>query len=314
MGYQQPRKVGGGVTEVAIQNSTYTYAADAEASDAYAIALDPAVTAYAAGQTFRFKANTANTGGASLNVNGLGAKTILKQNNVALATGDIEAGQIVTVTYDGTNFQLQSADANLNLDEVADGSTYVRSQVEYTSAEKTKLGNQSGTNTGDEPSASTSAEGVVELAIASEVDTGTDATRAITPDALAGANIGIRYVQAVVFDFATSAATGDGKFYFTIPAALNGMNLVSVHARVITAGTTGTMDIQFHNVTDAVDMLSTKLTIDSAETGSETAATPAVINASNDDVATNDLIRVDVDAVQTTPAQGLIVTLGFQLP
>lgn len=85
----------------------------------------------------------------------------------------------------------------------------------------------------------------------------------------------------------------------------------TAHAEVITAGTTGTTDIQIYNVDNAVDMLSTKLTIDSAETGSDTAATAAVINTSNDDVDENDVIRIDVDAVSTTPAVGLIVTLGF---
>ena len=125
---------------------------------------------------------------------------------------------------------------------------------------------------------------------------------------------GARTVQMVVFDFGTATATGDGKFYFHVPAALNGMNLTEVHAEVITAGTTGTLDIQVHNVTDTADMLSTKLTVDSGETGSDTAATPAVINTSADDVATNDLLRIDVDAVHTTPAQGLIVTLGFDHP
>ena len=61
-------------------------------------------------------------------------------------------------------------------------------------------------------------------------------------------------------------------------------------------------------------MLSTKLTIDSGETGSDTAATPAVIDANNDDVALHDLLRIDVDATATTKAKGLIVTLGFGLP
>lgn len=92
------------------------------------------------------------------------------------------------------------------------------------------------------------------------------------------------------------------------------MNLVRVHARVITAGTTGTTDIQIANVTDAVDMLSTKLTIDSAATGSDTAATAAVINTATDDVVTNDLLRIDIDAASTTKPKGLIVTLEFQLP
>lgn len=91
-----------------VQDSTNVYAADGEASDTYVITLDPAPAAYATGQLFHFKANTANTGAATLNVNTLGAIAILKQNDVALATGDIEAGQIVTVVYDGTSFQMQS--------------------------------------------------------------------------------------------------------------------------------------------------------------------------------------------------------------
>lgn len=164
------------------------------------------------------------------------------------------------------------------------------------------------------PSASTTVQGKVELAIAAEVSAGTDEDRAVTPDALAGSNLGVRNTEIICFDFTTSIATGDGKGYFHIPPALNGMNLVYVHARVITAGTTNTTDIQIANVTDSVDMLSTKLTIDTGETGSETAATPAVIDTTKDDVATNDLLRIDVDAISTTAPKGLLVTLGFQLP
>lgn len=163
-------------------------------------------------------------------------------------------------------------------------------------------------------SASDTVDGIVELATVAETDTGTDATRAVTPDGLAGSNFGEKVVQIVAFDFTTDTATGDGAYYFVIPSSLNGMNLVEVAARVITAGTTGTTDIQIANVTDAQDMLSTKMTIDSGETSTATAATPAVINATYDDVATDDLLRVDVDAVSTTKAKGLIVTLIFRLP
>jgi hypothetical protein len=108
-----------------------------------------------------------------------------------------------------------------------------------------------------------------------------------------------------------NCSTGDGQAYFRIPSALNGMNLVAVAAAVVTAGTTGTMDIQIYNVTDSCDMLSTKLTIDSAETDSKTAATPAVIDTAHDDVATGDMLRIDVDAVHTTPAKGFIIELQF---
>lgn len=47
-------------------------------------------------------------------------------------------------------------------------------------------------------------------------------------------------------------------------------------------------------------MLSTAMTIDSAETSTSTAATPPVIDTANDDVATGDVIRIDIDAISTT--------------
>lgn len=122
----------------------------------------------------------------------------------------------------------------------------------------------------------------------------------------------VHYLQLKVFDFGTDVATGDGKYYIHIPAFWDRFYLTEVHAKVITAGTTNTTDIQIANVTDSVDILSTKLTIDSAETGSNTAATPAVINLSNDEVAENDQLRIDVDAVSTTAPKGLIITLGFR--
>jgi hypothetical protein len=124
----------------------------------------------------------------------------------------------------------------------------------------------------------------------------------------------IRYVELEPFSFVgqTTCATGDGKAYLHIPADLDGLSLVEVHAENETAGTTGTMSIQFRNVTQAVDMLSTLLTIDTGETGSDTAAAAAVIKSDGSEiVAENDMLAIDVDAVHTTEALGLLVTLGF---
>lgn len=121
-------------------------------------------------------------------------------------------------------------------------------------------------------------------------------------------------IEIYTIDASIDTTTGDGKAYITIPEDLNGWDLTACHARVITAGTTNTTDIQIRNVTDSVDMLSTKLTIDSGETGSDTASTPYVIDTSKDDVATNDLLAIDIDQVSTTPAKGLIVRLRFVKP
>lgn len=84
------------------------YAADAGGDDTYSVTLDPVPAAYYAGMEVNFKPTTANTGACTLDVNGLGAKTIKKNVSSDLATGDILAGQMVKVLYDGTNFQLVS--------------------------------------------------------------------------------------------------------------------------------------------------------------------------------------------------------------
>jgi hypothetical protein len=49
-----------------------------------------------------FKANTLNTGAATLNDTGLGAKAIKKHHDLDVQTGDIEANQIVDLVYDAT--------------------------------------------------------------------------------------------------------------------------------------------------------------------------------------------------------------------
>jgi len=172
--------------------------------------------------------------------------------------------------------------------------------------------------------ASTAQSGVAEAAIASEVNTGTDASRYVSPDALAGSNLGRRVVQLVVFDFATDNTTGNGKFYFDVPAEFSGMNLVGVRGKVYTTGTTGVVSVALTRCAvvatgnpcsgTTVQMLSTNLTVDSGEASSDTAATAAVIDAASDDVTTDQVIRVDVAAIHTTPAKGLSLTLSFQLP
>lgn len=82
------------------------YAADAGSTDSYVISVLPVPTSYVTGDTYIFKANTINTGACTLNVNSLGAKTIKKIGTTDLSDGDIKAGQIVIVVYDGTNFTM----------------------------------------------------------------------------------------------------------------------------------------------------------------------------------------------------------------
>ncbi len=90
------------------QNVQSTFATDSVGTDSYAITLVPSPGAYTDGMMVSFKAGTANTGACTLDVNGLGAKTIKKFGTYDTVTGDIVSGQDVVVIYDGTNFQLQT--------------------------------------------------------------------------------------------------------------------------------------------------------------------------------------------------------------
>lgn len=178
-----------------------------------------------------------------------------------------------------------------------------------------------GSNTTTVVSASATVAGKVELATLSEINTGTDTVRAIVPDDLAGSYAGTKSVSIYAIEAATTVTTGDGKSYMRVPAALNGMNLVTAAAAVNTKSTSGLPTVQIargrqSSATSAhtyADMLSTKVTIDANEFDSKDGATAAVIDGANDDVLTGDLIRVDVDVAGTGTA-GLIVNLEFRLP
>lgn len=107
---EELRKLNGLAPRVKTLESVY--AADTAANDSYVITLDKAPTEYTAGMVVYFKAVTANTGACTLNINGLGAKSLKSLNNQDPADNYIEAGSMVEAIYDGTNFQLLQPDAN----------------------------------------------------------------------------------------------------------------------------------------------------------------------------------------------------------
>lgn len=80
--------------------------------------LDPVPANYAelVSAPLRVKIATSNTGAATINVNALGVKSILTPAGNALVAGDLLAGTIVTLLYDGTNFQLSGVSGSTVID------------------------------------------------------------------------------------------------------------------------------------------------------------------------------------------------------
>jgi hypothetical protein len=104
--------------------------------------------------------------------------------------------------------------------------------------------------------------------------------------------------------------TGDGKWIYVIPPALNGLNITNVVASCTTVSSSGLPSFALYNLTDSQDILSTNVTIDENEYTSATATTAKVINTSYDDVATGDRIRIDCDAAGTG-TKGVQIDIEF---
>lgn len=91
-----------------VQDSTATWAGTAGGTaNAITLTVSPAITAYAAGQSFTYKSGaSANTSTMTVAISGLSTKAIQK-NGAAVASGNHPANMWFRITYDGTAFQLE---------------------------------------------------------------------------------------------------------------------------------------------------------------------------------------------------------------
>lgn len=83
----------------------------AAGTDTYTLTPSPALTAYSESTIYIVEFTNANTGAATLNISGLGAKAIVNSAGQALTAGMIAAGSTYLMIYDGTSFQLQRESA-----------------------------------------------------------------------------------------------------------------------------------------------------------------------------------------------------------
>lgn len=95
----------GPAVRLALGSVETRYAVATGAVNTFAITVTPAPTSYVDGDTYTFQANNSNTSSATLNVNGLGAKNIVKKGPSTqefLVSNDIHLFHPVTVVYDST--------------------------------------------------------------------------------------------------------------------------------------------------------------------------------------------------------------------
>ena len=162
--------------------------------------------------------------------------------------------------------------------------------------------------------ASTTTDGIVKLTTIAEVDTGTDAAKAITSDALQGSNRNVRYVIFDLVESATDvavAASVGAEFIIPFSGTIlqDDTDTFQLYAETTTAGTTGTMVIDVH-LNGTTIMTTNKLDIETAETGTQTAATQPDLTTTA--VTAGDTLTFDVDAIHTTAAKGLKVGIAIR--
>ncbi|MFX4261048.1 phage tail protein [Pelotomaculum propionicicum] len=83
------------------------YAIASGATNVYIVTLNPVPASYTEGMAIAIKISIENTGASTVNVNGLGVKSIKKPNGNDVSAGNLKAGSIYTLRYNGTNFILQ---------------------------------------------------------------------------------------------------------------------------------------------------------------------------------------------------------------
>lgn len=87
-----------------INRGSVAYVLDLGTVNSYVVNFARVPESYTEGMNFTMKAATTNTGPAVINVNGLGAKQIRRYDGQPLEPGDIRAGQLVILGYDGSRF------------------------------------------------------------------------------------------------------------------------------------------------------------------------------------------------------------------
>lgn len=156
--------------------------------------------------------------------------------------------------------------------------------------------------------ASQTATGAIEIATTAEINTWTDSTRAMPVDQFVASTRNVRYVDIYAIEKATDNAVWTnicGAFEFPFTGTIT-----EIGAYVETAWVTGA-SVWDVNKNGTTIMTTNKLSIDSAEVSTRTAATAPTLTTTA--ITVGDLITIDTDSLSTTKPKGLHVRIWIRL-
>lgn len=167
------------------------------------------------------------------------------------------------------------------------------------------------------PDASATAQGVSELAIAAEIDTGTDATRTMPVDQFVASKRNIRWLVFNLVEATTDcaiAANIHGDFVSPIAGTILQIDTAPfyLYATNSTAGiNTGVGLVVDISIGGTTIMTSNKLDFDTTEKTTTTAGTPPDLTTTA--LAVGDIITIDIDSIHDgTAAKGLTVFMAIR--
>ena len=294
-----------------VQRQSYVYAQATGLSNSYAVVLSPVPTAYTEGMLVSFKANAANTGICSLNVNGLGAKIIKKSVTLDLDAGDIISGQIVNVLYDGANFQMLAGVGSSTTEGFwisVPGNPVRASDTQFTLTDSSNAGNYDKLFSKETVLRWTESGAFKTAMVVSSSYSLDVVTINIVGDSLGSTFQSLKYAsetakrETFIIPGSIGAGTDLAKTWY--PSA--NVYPLSVDARDKTAGTTNATVIDVND--DGTTIITTKPSIASGDTSdlNNKADSP-----SSAPILADSAVTIDVDSVSTTAPIELYVDLFY---
>ena len=174
-----------------LQRGTVNFAVDTGTSNTYVVALDASITTYTDGLQVVFRPLNSNSGTSTINLNGLGAKSIVLSNSDTLQAGDISAGSIVDIRYSistgffhiAPNSAIYAHDAGVSADAAAASASAASASASNAAASATSAAGSASSASTSATNAATSASSMtasVASCTASQSAAATSATNAAT--------------------------------------------------------------------------------------------------------------------------------------
>ena len=280
-----------------ISNGTANYAVDTGSANALIVAMPKTATAYTDGMLIAVKALASNTGDSTINVDGLGVKQIRRQTGSQVTTGDIVAGGIYEMRYNGTYFALTGFGNTLveNVDNISsDISTVAGISADVTSV----AANEANIN-----SAVTNQTNI-NAAVSNEANINAAVTNASNINAAVSNATNINTVATNIADVNTVAANNTN----ITTVATNNANINTVAGNVANITTVAANDANITTVaTNMADVLNASAIVNGLT------ATDIGSTASGDIVATNVQAAItELDTDKLARVGGLIKDFGIE--